>query len=73
MKLTNSELKKLKEMNIGLIPGEIRSIENPDEKGMEVCEVKRGDESLITLTNEKNVGDFIPSVVLPYLRTLLEA
>lgn len=72
MKLTNLELAKLKEMKIGIIPGEIRNRENPEEKGMEVCEVRRGDESLITLTNENAVDDFIPGVVLPYLRDLLE-
>ena len=71
MKLTNGELKKLKSIRISIEPGEMRSTDNPKEKGMEICKIFKAGKHIKTLTNEEAIEGFVPNIVMPYLRSLI--
>lgn len=72
MALTEKDIKKLQDLNIKIEPGEIRSCDNPDEKGMEVCNIYKKKKLLTTLCNETDDLLFIENTVIPYLKKLTE-
>ena len=70
MVLTEKDIKKLQDLNIKIELGEIRSCDNPDEKGMEVCHIYKKKKLLTTLCNETDDLLFIENTVIPYLKKL---